>query len=400
MCKAPVWVPAAQSLRACDNCSQCIMNRRYDYAGRMMAEHMVSGETICVTLTFAGDVPESAVMTPRPVQLMMKRLKLKYEVRRAIFGEYGPDTGRVHYHGALFFKDKAPEGIEYGLKQFQWEYWPHGACGITKPNLSRFMYAAKYAVKDLAWGDLAVHKPLVSTRPELGHEWFMRLAREYVEQGLVPRDFQYSFDGVTYTKGKHAGRPVKFTMQGVARDKFMDEFHRLWHEQRPNQPIFYSEPLALYVDRTAQKAQVDSWNGLVENIAAKDKLRGGQWAKPYPVLVEVISSDRPDVVVSRDEFGEWRAHVFDEHGYECGARRLLDEQERSAALNGLVNIPKNGRAAAGYHSNPVPKDDPVRVAREREHMRGLLEKWAADQERAQGYKILRRRRSDGSIPPF
>lgn len=97
------------ALLACRYCSLRASNMLNDLVGCCIADQSVSSLTLAVTLTYAGDVPESALLHYRDKQLMLKRLRKDgYKVRYICADEYGAQWGRTHWHIILFFQGRSP----------------------------------------------------------------------------------------------------------------------------------------------------------------------------------------------------------------------------------------------------------------------------------------------------
>lgn len=218
MCKTPSYIPSAAAMVACRNCWQCRANRVNDLVGRCIAEQEASDETLALTLTYAGDVPNAATLIYPDVQKFIKSLrKAGYSVRYIVAGEYGTKKGRAHWHIVLFFKGAAPELPLEQRASFQ--YWPHGWVYTQKPDYRGFHYLLKYALKDQDASTSVGHLAM-SKKPPLGYEYFINLARRYVDQDLSPQSPEYKFRGIT----KPNGRLRAFWLQGRMREMFVAEF--------------------------------------------------------------------------------------------------------------------------------------------------------------------------------
>lgn len=75
----------------------------------------------------------------RDVQLFLKTLrKQKYYAKYICVGEYGPTTGRPHYH-MLLWTDSPPEKIE--------SLWARGRIHFGKLTMASAMYTLKYIIQ-------------------------------------------------------------------------------------------------------------------------------------------------------------------------------------------------------------------------------------------------------------
>lgn len=97
----------------CGQCTPCRINRRRIWAHRIMLESYQHAESSFVTLTFSdAQLPADLSVTPRTISLFIKRLRkmLGTPVRYFAVGEYGDQSGRPHYHLALFGYPKCQRG--------------------------------------------------------------------------------------------------------------------------------------------------------------------------------------------------------------------------------------------------------------------------------------------------
>lgn len=243
MCKTPVKIVGPEQSTqwvACRNCRLCRDNRLNDLIGRCIAEQSTSSLTVAVTLTYGGgDSPEAAVLYYRHVQLMLKRLRKDgYSVRYICAGEYGTKKGRAHWHIILFFQGTPPDmyisqGKDDPNGRIDWKYWPHGYSYFQNTDYRGFRYVMKYALK--AQDDHAAVKALtMSKKPPLGYEFFMNMAGDMVEGGLVLHSPEYSFASVLDRKG----RARKYWLQGRMREMFLDEYYNRWFEKYGEEPPF------------------------------------------------------------------------------------------------------------------------------------------------------------------
>lgn len=392
-CKTPIFPKDVGSLVPCGKCASCKSFAKADKAGRLLAEYVTNpGKARWVTLTYADPHPGAHEFLKGDVDGFRKWLHRKFPFRYAIAGERGQNfSKRVHWHALFFFRDRVPDLPEMGVSRQMWKYWPHGFTHHDPVSEKTFRYIAKYAVKEVRGGVLE-SKWLSSRHPPLGHEYFMRVAREHVEAGLVPNTESFTVDGYCWTRGPRKGRPIQFPITGKTRDNFLAEVVRLWGELRPGQIMPSSEPLEKYQDRIAKASVRQQWETLVDVMAAKNEARGGDWSRPYPVVSEVWSTDDAECVLSRDEFGDYRLHRFD-GDYECGARLIRRPDEIEAAFDGNLPVPRNGKAKVGRQTNDC--SDVLRDQMRWEVQKALLRRANAPGFR-RGHKVIRRR--DDSVP--
>jgi len=224
----------------CRECWQCRKRRVNDYVGRCIAESKFSKKTYAVTLTYDADQGVNAVtLIYKDVQDFLKRLRKKHKCRYIVTGEYGSAKGRSHWHIILFFKDSWPEVTSN--KRVDWKYWKHGFSYFQEPDWKGFEYCLKYVLKDQTSRQSDSHLAM-SKKPPLGHEFFQQLAKQYVEQALVPQTYFYKFGDVRDYKNREKG----FMMQGKTRENFMETFVNEWEDKYSHEPL--SELVTDYYD--------------------------------------------------------------------------------------------------------------------------------------------------------
>ena len=239
MCIAPIKLDDGTEV-GCRECWQCRKRRVNDYVGRCIAESKFSKKTYAVTLTYDGDQGVNAVtLIYKDVQDFLKRLRKKHKCRYIVTGEYGSAKGRSHWHIILFFKDSWPEVTSN--KRVDWKYWKHGFSYFQEPDWKGFEYCLKYVLKDQTSRQSDSHLAM-SKKPPLGHEFFQQLAKQHVEQALVPQTYFYKFGDVRDYKNREKG----FMMQGKTRENFMETFVNEWEDRYSHEPL--SELVTDYYD--------------------------------------------------------------------------------------------------------------------------------------------------------
>lgn len=230
MCIAPTKLDDGTEV-GCRECWQCRKRRVNDYVGRCIAESKFAKKTYAVTLTYGGDEGVNAVtLIYKDVQDFLKRLRKKYKCRYIVTGEYGSAKGRSHWHIILFFQDNWPEVTSN--KRVDWKYWKHGFAYFQEPDWKGFEYCLKYVLKDQTSRQSDSHLAM-SKKPPLGHEFFQQLAKQHVEQALVPQTYFYKFGDVRDYKNREKG----FMMQGKTRENFMETFINEWEAKYDHEPL-------------------------------------------------------------------------------------------------------------------------------------------------------------------
>lgn len=234
----------------CKSCDLCRQNRVNDLIGRCIAEQCTASKTFAVTLTYAGDGPESAVLRYADIQKFLKLLRAPkggdFKVRYICAGEYGAKKGRAHWHIILFFDGKYPD-VEIGSR-INWKYWPHGYSYFQNPDYKGFAYVMKYALKqDPKEG---YQKSLaMSKKPPLGYKFFVNLAHDIVERQLPVHSPVYSFSNVVNSKGV----PRQYWLQGRMREIFLDRYYISWRMLYGKEPPWSEYLLEKYLDPIERK---------------------------------------------------------------------------------------------------------------------------------------------------
>ena len=230
MCIAPTKLDDGTEV-GCRECWQCRKRRVNDYVGRCIAESKFAKKTYAVTLTYGGGEGVNAVtLIYKDVQDFLKRLRKNYKVRYIVTGEYGSAKGRSHWHIILFCQDNWPEVTSN--KRVDWKYWKHGFAYFQEPDWKGFEYCLKYVLKDQTSRQSDSHLAM-SKKPPLGHEFFQQLAKQHVEQALVPQTYFYKFGDVRDYKNREKG----FMMQGKTRENFMETFINEWEQKYEHEPL-------------------------------------------------------------------------------------------------------------------------------------------------------------------
>lgn len=260
MCINPSKIPD-HGFVACRECWQCRETKVDDWVGRNIAESKTATASHVVTLTYGqdnttGDIDhiKAAVLTYSDVQKYLKYLRVDgFPVRYFVVGEYGSLKGRAHWHIVLYWQGAVPDHVI--RENFMQKHWPHGWSYWDKCSPEAIRYACKYLLKDPADPDKQGWGPMPSKKPPLGHEYFMRLAEQHVEQGLSPQNLFYSFPDVRRipkgppTRKKSAimatALPVQFHMTGKTAENFLSYFIDRWREVYNDEPP-RSEPIWAY----------------------------------------------------------------------------------------------------------------------------------------------------------
>lgn len=249
---------------ACRACWQCKSNRIWDWVGRAIAERETSRKAYFVTLTYGNTNRLGEVLTERAkslhykdVQRWLYRIRKKHRVRYIVTGEYGPKTGRAHWHAILFFKDAGPD-VKVGFRYWNTSdvtmdpFWKDGNTRWEEFAPEHVRYVCKYMLKAGEGNDSYERHAMLSKKPPLGHEYFMQRAEKYVEQGLSPQDLIYHFPEVKF--GKKNPKPRSYVLQGVSADNFLSHYVETWRLKYGCDSWPYSEVVSDYLHSEMEDA--------------------------------------------------------------------------------------------------------------------------------------------------
>lgn len=194
----------------CGHCLNCRIRRASGWKLRGLHEMQSSFHpTLAVTLTYDQDhLPPNGSLSVRDLQLFLKRLrKATKPFRYLACGEYGPTTGRAHYH-AVLFGVQLPDlyhGAHWGSQTIL-EAWGNGQVSLHPATPASIGYVSGYVVKKLRAPrgqgfvmetvdpdtGLVVSEDSVepefltaSRRPGLGRAWIDQFAPEVIRDGFI-----------------------------------------------------------------------------------------------------------------------------------------------------------------------------------------------------------------------
>lgn len=188
----------------CGQCIGCRLDRARDWSLRIGHESKLHSPNWFLTLTYDDkNLPTNGSLVYSDVQAFYKRLRFKLgPFRHFTVGEYGEQTLRPHYH-AIIFGLVLPDLQRFGGTKEQPEYrsqvisdtWGMGLHHIGSVSTKSISYVARYALKKVN-GDLAEkhyqgRSPEfchMSTKPGIGHDWFMKYHPDVTTHDYVIRD--------------------------------------------------------------------------------------------------------------------------------------------------------------------------------------------------------------------
>lgn len=196
---------------SCGHCILCKKRRAREWAFRLKNEALSYGDKVCVlTLTYDDEhLPEDLSLHKRDVQLFMKRLRKKRDVRYFYCGEYGDLFGRPHYHVIIFGVGTddplfQPSWPAYHGRHCNLVMWPYGLTHVAAFSFDYACYVSGYVNKKLFGKDAKAYKeaqllpPFVcmSTHPMIG-DTYARNNLEFISNGSklvsIPRSYRRKF---------------------------------------------------------------------------------------------------------------------------------------------------------------------------------------------------------------
>ncbi len=160
LCKSP-YVKQGIPL-GCGQCMHCRINRNRLWANRILLESYCHAESSFLTCTYAdSELPSGGTLRKEDVQKFLKRLRKRVSPLRVRYygvGEYGEETGRPHYHFALF-------GLGMRFESLFRDVWGHGNVHVGELTLHSARYISSYIQK--GWnGDAYSQAYLKGRAPE------------------------------------------------------------------------------------------------------------------------------------------------------------------------------------------------------------------------------------------
>lgn len=156
--------PYVQGMHAygCAQCMPCRVNRRRLWTHRIMLESMLYTDNAFVTLTYSEEnLPEAGSLVPLHLTNFLKRFRkmiAPQRVRYYLVGEYGDESGRPHYHAALFgFKSCLYGRTRYSVYRLSCcvqcdlilEAWKSGNIYLGSLEDASAQYIAGYCLKKM-----------------------------------------------------------------------------------------------------------------------------------------------------------------------------------------------------------------------------------------------------------
>jgi len=197
---------------ACGSCIACRVTRAMEWKIRGVHESQATFHpTYAVTLTYDQEhLPASGSLRRSDLQSFHRRLRYQtgFEFRFMACGEYGPTTGRAHYHGIYFglrLPDVYKSGQHYVSKTLL-NAWGNGQLTFHLATPASIGYVSGYVVKKLRHQHR--HEPIMETvdfesglvveetpvrreflqasnRPGIGSAWIEQFGEDVLEKGFL-----------------------------------------------------------------------------------------------------------------------------------------------------------------------------------------------------------------------
>ena len=183
----------------CGVCVSCRIERREQWAARILLECMLHSNNVFVTLTYDEEHrPEDGSVSKRELQLFLKRFrKVHAPFRYFAVGEYGERTRRPHYHAILF----GVSSISKPYIDLAWSRdssslgWTH----VVPVAIQHARYIARYTVKKMTQEGCyedGRHPEfsLMSRKPGVGANVICKLLETTEEKGLRMKNWKDGFE--------------------------------------------------------------------------------------------------------------------------------------------------------------------------------------------------------------
>lgn len=196
----------------CGHCINCRIRRAQEWKIRGVHESQSTHHpTYAVTLTYDNDhLPESGSLRKSDLQCFHRRLRYQtgFEFRFMACGEYGPTTGRAHYHG-IYFGLRLPDVYKAGshlVSRTLLDAWGNGQITFHLATPQSIAYVSGYVVKklrsehrtepimttvDFETGLITEETPVrreflqTSNRPGIGGPWIDQYGDQVLQNGFI-----------------------------------------------------------------------------------------------------------------------------------------------------------------------------------------------------------------------
>lgn len=241
----------------CGKCEACLTKKKQQWVFRLSEHFNHSYSAYFVTLTYQDDLlpywyvcrrnvrsvfgvkevidflpsdgyaPGRVPGVSKPdVQKFLKRLRKRlypYKIKYFLCSEYGPNTGRPHYHMILFDFPKC-----FDIHDYIEACWTKGFFSISDVNSARIAYVAKYCVNPRE-SDVLRPKEFMLCSKGIGIQFLTDEMRSYLKRNLLtcikkgdkvtPIPRYYKEKVFTYEEMDCMSKIVEMSMQ--------DDYHEL-----------------------------------------------------------------------------------------------------------------------------------------------------------------------------
>lgn len=231
-CRSPATIGSVAF--PCGRCIPCRVRKKRTWQNRLALETLVHAETAFVTLTYNDEnLPEDGNVSPREVQLWLKKLRKRVTGRTIRFfavGEYGGQSFRPHYHAILYgmpgcvrgqSRLRFPGDRECGCYSCNVvrDTWGKGHTSIGTVTLQSAGYIAGYTIKKMTSKDdprLNGHHPefaRMSLKPGIGVPALSLIVESLVKTGWDKRlgdvPHGYMMGKTIYPYGRYLKRNLR-----------------------------------------------------------------------------------------------------------------------------------------------------------------------------------------------
>lgn len=275
----------------CGQCLPCRINKRREWTHRIMLEAMQYGDNAFVTLTYRED--EQLSLEPDHARNFLKRIRKHFEPRKLRFylvGEYGDQSGRPHYHLALFNYPTC----SYGLTQYNrngikccdtckgiQSLWGFGNVYLGALEPSTAAYIAGYVTKkmtrtdDVRLGNRHPEFARMSLRPGIGYSAMHELASVHLQYLSEASDVTplLRHANKKMPLGRYLTRSLR-ALTGRGMNAPLETIQKAQEEMQTLRDSTWDLPPHSKRKEIFKKMILDKYKGNVVNMEAKYKLYG------------------------------------------------------------------------------------------------------------------------------
>lgn len=211
----------------CGQCLPCRINRRRVWTHRIMLEAAQYEDNSFLTLTYTDDkLPPGDSLDPRALTLFIKRLRQKSALQVRYFGcgEYGEQSGRPHYHLALFNYPNCTYGLTRQRSHgccpncdLLSTTWGHGQIMLGTLTAESSAYVAGYVSKKYTHAQNYENRVApfarMSLRPAIGlgmmHELASTLLQHKLDERMIDVPISLQHGSKQWPLGRYLRRKLR-----------------------------------------------------------------------------------------------------------------------------------------------------------------------------------------------